>query len=529
MNTAPYWKFSARLPQFESLSNDLEADVVIIGGGLTGITAAYLLKEAGAKVALLERQRCAAADTGHTTAHLTYVTDERLHHLVKVFGKDAAQAFWEAGVEAIDRIFDIVQSKKMECVFSWVPGYLHGSLDKENKKDQESLEEDAQLARELGFDADFVNSVPYANRPGVRFANQAKFHPLKYLAPLLESIPGDGSHVFENTEVSEVEPDPLIVHAGKYKVRCSYLVIATHTPLVGKANLVKATLFQSKLALYTSYVLGAKLPRGVVPEALYWDTTDPYYYLRVDPQADHDYIIFGGEDVKTGQEKDAKIVFARLEKKLKEVLPQVQVQHRWLGQVVQTNDGLPFIGESAGKQFVATGFCGNGFTLGTLSAVMARDRYLGRKNPWFDLFRVDRKKFHGGAWRYIKENLDYPYYMLRDRMARAESDSVDDLEIGEGKIIKLEGKKFAAYRGEDGKVTLLNPVCTHMKCIVRWNSADKTWDCPCHGSRFKPTGEVFSGPAESPLQKQSWPEPEGEEPVRRRAKERPSVPHLEIH
>jgi glycine/D-amino acid oxidase-like deaminating enzyme/nitrite reductase/ring-hydroxylating ferredoxin subunit len=506
MNTRPYWISSAELADFPPLSSDLEVDVVVIGAGLTGITTAHLLKKSGAKVALLERQRCAGADSGHTTAHLTYVTDERLHRLVKVFGRDAARAFWEAGIEGIDRIFEITKEQRIECEFRWVPGFLHGSLKDGSQDDRAGLEEDAQLAEELGFEAEFLESVPYARKPGIRFANQGKFHPIKYLDALLRTLPGKGSHVFENTEVTEVESGPLTIHAGNFKVRCSYLVIATHNPLMGKTKFIDATLFQSKLALYTSYVLGARLPLGLIPEALFWDTTDPYYYLRVEPRSDHDYVIFGGEDVKTGQEDNAQEVFGRLEKQLLNVLPQAQVQDRWLGQVVETNDGLPFIGESAGKQFIATGFCGNGFTLGTLSAVMARDRFLGRKNPWFDLFAVDRKKFHGGTWRYIKENLDYPFYLLRDRLAGAESDSVDDLKIGEGKIIRLEGKKVAAFRDEDGKVTLCSPVCTHLKCIVHWNTADKTWDCPCHGSRFKPTGEVFSGPAEEPLEKLSWPE-----------------------
>src|SRR6185369_8713435 len=285
-----------------------------------------------------------------------------------------------------------------------------------------SLEEDANLAKELGFDVEFVERVPYANRVGVRFRNQARFHPLKYLAPLLQSIPGAGSYVLENTEMTQVEPDPLVIHAGEHKIKCEYLVIATHTPLMGKSSTTSATLFQSKLALYTSYVVGAPLPRGLVPEGLFWDTTEPYYYLRVDARDDHDYAIFGGEDVKTGQEKDPERNFVRLTEQLKKVLPAAEVQNRWLGQVVETNDGLPFIGENEGKQFIATGFCGNGFTLGTLSAVMARDRYLGRSNPWFDLFRVDRKKFHGGTWRYLKENFDYPFYLVRDRLARAETD-----------------------------------------------------------------------------------------------------------
>jgi glycine/D-amino acid oxidase-like deaminating enzyme/nitrite reductase/ring-hydroxylating ferredoxin subunit len=496
-----YWTATARLPRFKSIPRNLKVDAVIIGGGLTGITAAYLLKKAGAKVALLERARCTATDTAHTTAHLTYVTDYRLHQIAKTFGRDGTKAFWEAGVAALDQIEEIVRTDSPHCDFKWIPGYLHASLNRENKKDRSSLELDAQLAHEFGFDAEFVENVPYANRCGVRFAHQAKFHPLKYLAPLLEKIDGGGSHVFENTEARDIEDKPLTVHAGKYKIHCDYLMIATHTPLMGKSNLFKSTLFQTKLSLYTSYVLGAKLPRGLLPEALFWDTTEPYYYLRVDAGKNFDYAIFGGEDVKTGQEDDARLVFKRLEAKLKKVLPQAEIKNRWCGQVVETNDGLPFIGENAGKQFVATGFCGNGFTLGTLSAVMARDRFLGRKNPWFDLFAVNRKKFHGGTWRFLKENLDYPFYMLRDRLAKVEGESLDDLKRGEGKILKLDGKKVAAYRAENGNVILRSPVCTHLGCIVHWNSADKMWDCPCHGSRFKTNGEVFSGPAETPLSK----------------------------
>lgn len=503
MRTQSYWHATASLPQFGPLSQDLAADVVVIGGGLTGITAAYLLKREGVKVVLLERERCAAADTGHTTAHLTYVTDARLHQLVKNWGCDGARSFWEAGVAGIDEIFRISGEQHIDCGLRWVPGYLHGRLEGDTPHDRQSLQQDAVLARELGFRAEFVDSVPYARRPGVRFERQAKFHPLKYLSPLLKAISGAGSYVFERTEAAQIESTPLTVHAGRFKIRCQYVVIATHNPLMGQTPLVSATLFQTKLMLYTSYVLGATLPAGALPEALFWDTSDPYYYLRVDRHPDHDYLIFGGKDKKTGQEEGP--VFESLEEQLKRVLPEARVQDRWLGQVVETHDGLPFIGESAGRQFIGTGFCGNGFTLGTLSATMARDRFLGRRNPWFDLFAVNRKKFHGGTWRYITENLDYPYYFVRDRLARMLEGSPDQLQLGEGKLLRVEGQGVAAYRDHDGKVTLLSPVCTHLNCIVRWNGADKTWDCPCHGSRFKPTGEVFAGPAESPLERVPWP------------------------
>jgi glycine/D-amino acid oxidase-like deaminating enzyme/nitrite reductase/ring-hydroxylating ferredoxin subunit len=501
MDTKPFW-METPLPAFEPLQRDIDVDVAIVGGGLTGITAAYLLKLAGAKVALLERQRCASADTGHTTAHLTMVTDLRLQQIVKKFGKDGGRAFWDAGAAAIDQIHNIVQREQIRCEFNWVPGYLHVSLhDRGGTKERESLMHDAELAKELGYSAEFVEVVPYCNKPGVRFPNQAKFHPRKYLAALLQKIPGDGSHVFENSAATEFEDKPLGVKVGNHKVRCQFLFIATHTPLMGNTGSFSALLFQTKLALYTSYVLGAKLPHGTVPEALFWDTTDPYYYLRTEHYRDHDYAIFGGEDVKTGQEDDPESVFTRLETEMKKWLPMAEISHRWLGQVIETNDGLPFIGETAENQFVATGFCGNGFTLGTLAAMMARDRFLKKTNPWEDLLDVHRRKLLGGTWRYITENMDYPYHMLRDRLARAESRSLDDVPRGEGKIVSVDGKKMAAYRDVRGELTLLSPVCTHLKCIVRWNDADKTWDCPCHGSRFKPTGEVFSGPAESPLER----------------------------
>jgi nitrite reductase/ring-hydroxylating ferredoxin subunit len=205
--------------------------------------------------------------------------------------------------------------------------------------------------------------------------------------------------------------------------------------------------------------------------------------------------------VKTGQERDSEDVFGELEIRLRARLPTATLQHRWMGQVVETADGLPYIGENATRQFIATGFCGNGFTLGTLSAMMARDRYLDRRNPWLDLLRVDRRPFHGGLWQYLKENVDYPYYLVRDRVARAEAGTVDELSPGEGKILKWEGQKVAAYRNEHGALSLCSPVCTHLKCLVRWNDADQTWDCPCHGSRFHPDGAVLSGPAEEPLEK----------------------------
>jgi glycine/D-amino acid oxidase-like deaminating enzyme/nitrite reductase/ring-hydroxylating ferredoxin subunit len=502
MDTTSYWLDSAALPRFPKLEADLKVDVVVIGGGITGITAAYLLKEAGKTVVLLERARLASIDTGHTTAHLTAVTDLRLHEIAKTFGQEAARATWDAGAAAIDQIVTNIRRLEIACDFRWLPGYLHAPLERAPKESElKELRREAELAGELGIGATFVPAVPFFDRPGVRFSHQALFHPRKYLAALAKKIPGQGCHVFESSEVEEITDEPLTVKVGKFKVRCRSLVLATHTPLTGNTSALRATLFQTKLALYTSYAIGAKIPSNTIPSALYWDTNEPYNYLRVEPKKGHDYAIFGGEDHKTGQETDTGKIFRRLEERFRKFVPGAEVNHRWSGQVIETNDGLPFIGETAEHQFTATGFGGNGMTFGTLGATMAVDAVLQRKNPWQELFEVHRAKLLGGTWSYLKENKDFPYYLVRDWLGGAEAKSLDVVKNGEGKILQLDGRKVAAYRDEAGKVSLCSPVCTHLKCIVGWNQAEKTWDCPCHGSRFKPTGEVISGPAETPLEK----------------------------
>ena len=214
-----------------------------------------------------------------------------------------------------------------------------------------------------------------------------------------------------------------------------------------------------------------------------------------------DYAIFGGEDHKTGQIKNTAEAYKRLKRTFLQLIPNAQIDHQWSGQVIETQDGLPYIGETAERQFAATGFGGNGMTFGTLGAMMAVDAFLKRKNPWADLFYVHRNKIFGGTWKYLSENKDYPYYMVRNWLCGAESKSLRSVKLDQGKIIQLNGHKVAAYRNASGKISLYSPVCTHLGCIIEWNGVERTWDCPCHGSRFARTGEVLSGPAEKPLAK----------------------------
>jgi glycine/D-amino acid oxidase-like deaminating enzyme/nitrite reductase/ring-hydroxylating ferredoxin subunit len=502
IDTTPYWRDSASMPHFGAIERDLQVDVVVIGAGITGITAAYLLKRAGRKVALLERHRVGDEDTGHTTAHLTCVTDTRLSALIRDFGADHARAVWDAGLAAIAQIDEQVRREQMDCHFAWLPGYLHASLDVPPEDEAQMLRQEAEAAADLGFDARYLERVPFVDRPGMEIADQARFHPRKYLAALLRRVEGDGCHVFEHSgvdTVDELKDDTFLVHACGHTVRCGYLVIATHDPVAGAASWLTANLLRTKLALYTSYVIGGPLLSGRVPDALFWDTAEPYRYLRLEPHRGFDYVIFGGEDHKTGQAEDTRACYAHLEAALEHLVPDVEITHHWSGQVIETNDGLPYIGEIAPRQFIATGFAGNGMTFGTLGAMMATDAVIGRDNPWRELFDVGRTKIQGGLWDYIKENADYPYYLIRDRFAGADGKSLRSLRRGEGKILELEGAKVAAWRAPDGSISLRSAICTHMGCVVGWNTAEGTWDCPCHGSRYTPRGQVIAGPAESPL------------------------------
>ncbi len=500
MKTNSLWVETAPNAAFPQLDRELRVDALIIGGGITGLTAGYLLRKAGLTVAVVERGRIGLGETGHTTAHLTYATDERLLELVKRFGRNHAHAAWDAGASAMAQVRAIVEEVGIDCELSTAPAFLVAAADAD-AEETERLREEAALASEFGFDATFIERAPLTGRPALRLANQLKFHPLKYVQALAREIVRLGGHVFEDTEASTFTDDPRRVTAREHSIAFDFAVIATHVPLQGNTGTLSAVLLQTKLAAYSTYAIAARIPAGALPQMLWWDTADPYLYLRVDRHGASDSVILGGEDHRTGQEADTIDCFQRLERKLRAIVPDVAVvERRWSGQVIESVDGLPYIGEVGNGQFLATGFAGNGMTFGTLAGMMACDAATGATNPWRDLFAVERKTL-SATWDYVRENSAYPFYLAKGHLAGAASDDLASLAPGCGKILKLDGKKTAAFRDDAGNTHIMSPICPHLGCVVRWNEAERTWDCPCHGSRFQATGEVIAGPAEEDLEK----------------------------
>jgi glycine/D-amino acid oxidase-like deaminating enzyme/nitrite reductase/ring-hydroxylating ferredoxin subunit len=495
--SAPYWLDPPAKASFPALAENIETEVLVIGGGITGVTTAWLLAREGRQVTLVERETIGARDSGHTTAHLTYMTDTRLSELIATFSRKQAQLAWQAGQEAMKLIRDTIESLSIDCDFAVVPGYLAAAEEADQSLEGVSLRHEADLVRELGFNVEMDGVNPITASTAIVFPDQMRFHPLKYLRALAHDAAKRGARIFENTEVNGFEDDPQRVTAAGHDIRYQRVVIATHVPLQGSANTLGAALFQSKLALYSTYAIAARIPAASVKELIWSDTADPFHYLRIEQHGDSGLAIFGGEDHKTGKEADTAACFTRLEERLACWLPEAVVTHRWSGQVVETVDGLPFIGEAAENQFIATGFSGNGYTFGTAAAIMARDWASGTVHPWSAVFDPGRKSAPA-IKEYLKENADYPVHMVRDRLKTPEGNP-SLLEPGEGRVMEFDGDRIAAYRDPEGEVHVCSAICPHLGCIVAWNPAEQTWDCPCHGSRFTATGKVIAGPAESDL------------------------------
>lgn len=488
------WRGTVEPPSFPALADDLALDVAIVGAGVTGLTAAVLLSRRGLKVGLFERDRIGSGETGNTTSHLTEAVDARYQTIRRDFGFEAARLVSRSKRDAIAQIESLAAAMP-RAAFQRTPGYLYT----EDKDHLSFLADELDAAREAGCAVTWVDDVPlpFATKGGVRWDGQAQLHATGYLEGLAREAERHGARIFEHTVVKGVhEGQPCQIETDTHRAVANFVLVAANVPVNNRV------LLHTKIAAYRSYAVAAEVePDSVL--GLFWDTADPYHYIRPHEVHGKSYLIVGGEDHRTGEETETGAHYERLLEFTRQRFAAGPLKYRWSGQIIEPVDGLPFIGPNSGSSHVcvATGYAGNGITYGTLAAMMFADYVAGRKNPYADLYDATRVKPLASAYSYVAENAPFPIHLAKDRLTNANADltSVEDLRPGEGGIFAGDDGKVAVCRDANGRLHSVSAVCTHLACDVAWNRAEGTWDCPCHGSRFSPDGEVINGPAVSPL------------------------------
>jgi glycine/D-amino acid oxidase-like deaminating enzyme/nitrite reductase/ring-hydroxylating ferredoxin subunit len=511
--TNSVWSEATPAPPYAPLAGNISVDVAVVGGGITGITAALLLARAGRRVAVIEARRIGKGETGKTTAHLTEALDVPYHSLVSRFGLDGARLAAAGQRAAIERIASLADEYAIACDFNRVPGYAFA----ETHAERAALEREGAAARRLGVIATLVDRapLPFPIAGALRFDNQAMMHPRLYLQGLERAFVTMGGMVFEDTQVVAIdEGEPCRVISDRGVVTARDVLVAAHVPIVNRF------LLHAKLAAYRSYVVGIDVGGDAgVGDGLYWDLAEPYHYIRPQTIGGRRYLLIGGEDHKVGETDDTAAPFERLEAYVRVRFGRdvAATDYRWSGQIVVSADGLPYVGRNSLSRhvYVATGYAGNGITQGTLAATVIADEIGGVDNPFSKLLDATRIKPLAMAGAVLSENIDYPKHMLTDRLPGFGADdgaaALAAIPPGEGRVLTLAGERLAVYRNGNGQLGALSPTCTHLGCLVHWNTTEKSWDCPCHGSRFDPHGRVLNGPAVNALQAKAIPGLEEEE------------------
>lgn len=503
----PYWIDSAPMLSFEKLQRDTNTDILIIGGGIAGLTTAYLLAKSGKQVTLIEDGLLGSGETGRTTAHLTCALDDRYYFLENTFGVEATRLAAESHMHAIQMIDGIINVESIDCGFRYVDGhlFLHPSDKPEN------LEKELLATQKAGIDTALLSATPgIANGDSLKsivFRRQAQFHVLQYLAGLADAIVENGGKIYTETHADSV--DKHGAKANGFTITANTIVVATNSPINDIFTM------HTKQHAYRSYVVAFKVKRGLLPYALWWDTGDadskwvsqPYHYVRLEPFDDqYDLLIAGGEDHKTGQ-ADAENYseaerYELLENWTREHFPQVgERAYQWSGQVMEPVDSLGYMGKNPGDDniYIITGDSGNGMTHTTIGAMIISDSILGIKNKWEDLYDPSRITLKA-APDFLKEAANMASQYL-DWIRPSDLKSLEGLGRGDGGILTSGLKKIAVYRDLENQLHTFSAVCPHLGCVVQWNGDEKTFDCPCHGSRFASDGTVLNGPAASNLPK----------------------------
>jgi glycine/D-amino acid oxidase-like deaminating enzyme/nitrite reductase/ring-hydroxylating ferredoxin subunit len=507
--SASLWMSTTATPSRSVLEEDTHADVCIVGAGIAGITTAYLLAKQGKSVIVLDDGAVGGGQTERTTAHLSNALDSRYVEIERLHGLEGAKLAASSHTAAVDRIESIIAEEQIVCDFVRLDGYLFLPPG----DSPELLDQELAAAHRAGLrDVERLPRVPLLHfdaGPCLRFPRQAQFHPLMYLSAVATALERAGGRIFNGTHAETIKggfPTRIETSNGRV-VTADAVVVATNSPV---NDLVA---IHTKQAAYMTYAIGAIVPHGTVAPALYWDTLHPYHYVRIHSIsaeahiANHggdewqDVLIVGGEDHKTGQAPAHFEPYARLEAWARERFPMIQeVNFRWSGQVMESIDGLAFIGRNPldhPNVFIVTGDSGMGLTHGTIAGILLTDLILGRENPWTKLYDPSRKTL-GALGRFVKENLNLAS-QYGDWLTGGDVESSSQIKPDTGAVVRNGLMKVAVYRDPQGDCHNCSAVCTHLGGIVHWNDAEKTWDCPCHGSRFDRLGGVLNGPANHDL------------------------------
>ena len=502
------WAKTAPIAALPELSGELQADACIVGGGIAGLTTAYLLSLEGQRVVVLEARELGSGETGRTTAHLA-PPDEWYHHLEQTFGSVNARLVAAGQMAAIEQVSSIVGSEGMDCEFERLDGYLYSAND-----DPGEIRREFEAATRAGLEVELLPQVPglpFESGSCLRFARLAQFHPLKYLDGLAMCIRRREGRIFCGSRATGIERSggQLQVATAGGRVLARSVIVATNSPFNNRVVL------HTKQNGYRSYVIGVEVPRGALPHMLLWDTGDPYFYVRLEESGaspGHEMLIVGGCDHKVGQDHDPRQRHAQLEAWVRQHFPLAgAVTLRWSGEVMEPSDGLPFLGRNPmddSNVFVISGDSGNGMTHCTLGAMIVHDLIMERENPWAKLYDPARKPFHG-MQEFVQEQANTLAH-YGDWLRGGEVDSALEIAPGQGAILNRGAKKLAVYRDDGGGLHAMSAACTHLGCAVSWNPAERSWDCPCHGSRFSAEGAVLHGPANAALSAEELEAGEGE-------------------
>ena len=498
------WQQSVEEYNITSILEGKEYDVAVIGAGITGVTTALLLQQAGKSCVLLEAQNPGFGTTGGTTAHLNTFYDAPYYKIIKDFGEENAKLIAQGGRSAIGLIKTNIETHHIECGFDERDAYLFSLNEKQNKE----LEDIVESSNKVGVHMEFTNKNPFPipHLKVAKISGQAQFNPMRYLHGLLQAFEVAGGKLVQNCRVVNItEGEVLKIETSLGNVKARNAIYATHIP-------PGVNLLHFRCAPYRSYAMGFKLKFEEYPGALGYDMNDPYHYYRSQEIDGQQYFIAGGEDHKTGHEENTEACFRRLESHVRTYFQVEEVAFRWSSQFFESTDGLPYIGHLPGNgdnMYVATGYGGNGMIYGTLAGLVLSNIIVNGESNYQKLLDPNRIKPIAGFANFVKEGADVVKHLVKAIFPVEHLQEFSGMAAGEAKVVKHDGNVMGVYKDPAGILHAVNSACTHIKCTVEWNAAEKSWDCPCHGSRFTFDGEILTAPAQKGLQKIDLAHPSG--------------------